>query len=76
MWREDGQVGTNHWLAIKPLMSGKGTAIWGTGGLEGGKYGDGVGMPDVSPWKMGLWLKDFKLETRIGEEITGDKMTE
>ena len=47
-WREDAQVGTNHWWAIEPLMSGKGTVIWGKGGLEGGRYGDGVGMPDVS----------------------------
>ena len=57
-------------------MSGKGTMIWGEGGLEGGKYGDGVGMADVSPWKMGLWLKGFTLETRIGEEIICDKKSD
>ena len=67
-WREDGQVGTNHWWAIDPLMSGKGTVIWGKGGLEGGKYGDDVGMPNINPWKMGLWLKDFQLDSPICED--------
>ena len=57
-------------------MKGKGTVIWGEGGLEGGKYGDGSGMPDINPWKMGLWLKDFQLEFPIGEEMTGDRKTD
>ena len=50
-WREDAKVGTSRWWAIDPLMLGKGAMIWGEGGLEGGKYGDDVGMPNVSPWK-------------------------
>ena len=57
-------------------MKGKGTVIWGEGGLEGGKYGDDVGMPNISPWKWGLWLKDFQLEFPIGEEIAADKKTD
>ena len=57
-------------------MRGKGAVIWGEGGLEGGKYGDDVGMPNISPWKMGLWLKDFQLDFSIGEEITRDQNTD
>ena len=75
-WREDAKVETSHWKGIDSVMKGKGTVIWGEGGLEGGKYGDGSGMPDINPWKMGLWLKDFQLEFPIGEEITGDKKTD
>ena len=75
-WREDAQVGTNHWWAIDPLMSGKGAVIWGNGGLEEGKCGDGVGMPDVRPWKMGLWLKDLRLQFPIGEDIVGNKKSD
>ena len=70
-WREDAKVGTDHWWATDPSMSGKGAVICGEGGLEGGKYGDDVGMPNINPWKRGLWLKDFRLEFPVGEDIVG-----
>ena len=57
-------------------MTGKATVIWGEGGLAGGKYGDDVGMPDISPWKIGLWIKDFSLDAEAGEEITRDKKSD
>ena len=57
-------------------MRGKGAVIWGEGGLDGGKNGDGVGMPHVNPWKMGLWLQDFQLEFPVGGEITGYEKTD
>ena len=75
-WHEDAIVGTSRWLSVDPVMSGKGAVIWGEGGLEGGRYGDDVGMPDISPWKMGLWLKDFRLEFPTSEQIMGDRKTD
>ncbi|KAK7691486.1 hypothetical protein QCA50_004885 [Cerrena zonata] len=75
-WREDALIGTNRWWGIDPLMKGKAAVIWGEGGLEGDKYGDNVGIPDLNPWKMGLWLKDFMLDFPTGEEIGGDKKTD
>lgn len=49
-------------------MKGKGGLFWAKGGLEGGKYGDDVLFPDVRPWSMGMWLKDFELEFPVSEE--------
>lgn len=46
---------------MDPEMKGKAGMFWSKGGLEGGKYGDGVGWPDVKPWSAGMWLRDFSL---------------
>ena len=72
-WHEDAIVGTSRWLSVDPVMSGKGAVIWGAGGLEGGKYGDDVGIPNINPCKMGLWIKDFKLVSPVGKTIMGGK---
>jgi len=72
-WREDGKVGTNRWWALTPAMSGKAGFLWSNGGLEGGKYGDNKGFPDVQPWSLGMWLKDFALEFEVGYEPGVDK---
>lgn len=60
-WRDDAMVGTDRWCAMDPTMKGKAGMFWSKGGLEGGRYGDGVGWPDVRPWAAGMWLRDFSL---------------
>lgn len=75
-WREDALVGTNRWCGMDPLMQCKAAIIWGEGGLEGGKYGDDVGMSDIKPWKMGMWLKDFQMDFPVSEEIGKDKKSD
>ena len=70
-WRDpsDGRVGTNRWCSLKPLMKGKMGPFWSQGGLPEGKYGDGVGFPNVKPWALGLWLRDFHLDFPVGTQV-------
>lgn len=56
--KHDELVGTSEWKAIKPEFRGKCEVVWGRGGLEGGKWGDGEGFPDMRPFLMGLVWKD------------------
>lgn len=71
----DGRVGTNRWCSLQPLMKGKMGPFWSNGGLLEGKYGDGIGFPDVKPWSLGLWLRDFHLDFSVGTQV-GDTTTE
>lgn len=66
-WKEDARVGTDQWSTIESGMTGKAGVFWAKGGLPGGKYGDGVGFPDVSLWSFGTWLRDFKLDFPVGK---------
>ncbi|TCD60368.1 hypothetical protein EIP91_010259 [Steccherinum ochraceum] len=66
-WRETGQVGTDSWLALTPVMKGKAGVFWAQGGLESRRYGDDVGFPDIKLWSLGMWLKDFELEFGISK---------
>lgn len=68
-WRENGLVGTDKWMSITPHMRGTAGFFRAKGGLEGGKYGDDDGFPDVSPWSIGMWLKDFAASFSEAEEI-------
>ncbi|KAI0075586.1 hypothetical protein K474DRAFT_1370916 [Panus rudis PR-1116 ss-1] len=67
-WKESAQVGTDRWWSLLFGMTGKAGLLWGEGGLEGGKFGNDVGFPDVRLIKLGMWLRDFRLSFPIGEE--------
>lgn len=75
---QDGaeRVGTDKWLRVKPLLQGKAGLAWGSGGLEGGEWGDDVGFPKVKLWSLGLWWKKvgvtFKVPDVLGEEEEED----
>ena len=71
-WREDGRVGTDHWLASAPVINGKAGLIWASGGLADGKFGDGVGFPDVKPFSFGMWLRDSVLEIEVSKQLDKD----
>ncbi|PSS29781.1 hypothetical protein PHLCEN_2v2929 [Hermanssonia centrifuga] len=68
-WKEDGMVGSDQWLGCPFVMKGKAGLFWGTGGLEGGKYGDEVGFPDVRPWSLGVWIPDADIYFATGDII-------
>ena len=52
------------------MMKGKAGFFRSQGALEGEKYGDDVGFPDVQPWKTGMWLTNFELEFYVGGDPT------
>lgn len=60
--KEDGQVGTENWVAFVSGMKGKAGFFKSRGGLDGGAYADNIGFPDVKPWSIGMWLREFELE--------------
>ena len=60
-------VGTDRWCMMPLLMKGKAGFARCKGGLDGGKYGDDEGFPDVQPWSLGMWLRDFELTFPVGE---------
>ena len=66
-WTEDACVGTDHWVSITPIMKGKAGFFRWTGGLQDGALADNVGFPDVQPWSLGMWLREFDLEFPAGE---------
>ena len=68
-WRENGLVGTDRWVSITPHMRGAAGFFRAKGGLEDAKFADGAGFPDVEPWSLGMWLKDFRATFLDGEEI-------
>ncbi|KAH8097115.1 hypothetical protein BXZ70DRAFT_944312 [Cristinia sonorae] len=72
-WREDGRVGTDKWWELTPGMKGKAGVVWAKGGLEGGKFGDGIGFPDVKLWSMGVWMRDFELDFGVGKMVGGSE---
>lgn len=51
-------------------MKGKAGFFRSGGALEDGQYGDGVGFPDVRPWKTGMWLTNFELDFYVGDDPT------
>ena len=69
-WKENGQIGTDHWWNLAPLMKVKSCFFHSLGSLNDWKYGDDFGFPDVKPWNTGMWLADFALEFYIGEDPT------
>ena len=68
-WREDAMVGTTEWYVVPWIVHGKAGLLRCRGGLPGGKYGDNGGFPDVQPWSLGMWLKDFGFEIPAGEHF-------
>ena len=68
-WREDALVGTEIWNQLPLLMKGKAGFFWGKGGLEGKKFGDNEGFPDVKPYSLGMWLRNFELDFPVGESF-------
>ncbi|KAI5803930.1 hypothetical protein EDC01DRAFT_726289 [Geopyxis carbonaria] len=56
------EVATTVWRRVKPEMRGRVRVVWGRGGLPGGRWGDGVGFPDVRPWGLGVAWRDMEIE--------------
>jgi len=52
------EVGTEKWAAVLPVLNGSGRIVKAVGALEGGKFGDGKGFPDVVPWSTGMCLEN------------------
>ncbi|CAE7226416.1 unnamed protein product [Rhizoctonia solani] len=50
-----GPVGTEQWCMVAPGFAGQVRVMYPEPGLEGGRYGDGVGFPDLQPMSVGLW---------------------
>ena len=71
-WKEDGRVGTETWLAFTSGMKGKAGFFRGAGGLPGGAFGNGIDFPDVKPWSLGMWVREFELNFPI-PEVLGKK---
>ncbi|KAJ3479950.1 hypothetical protein NLI96_g8694 [Meripilus lineatus] len=68
-WRENGQVGTDRWWSLAAQIKGKAGLFRAKGGLEGEKFGDNVGFPDVKPMSLGFWLPDAEMLFDVGEEV-------
>lgn len=68
-WRENGEIGTEEWIGITPHMRGKAGLFSAKGGLEGGKFGDGEAFPDITPWSVGMWMRDFRLTFPVGTDV-------
>ena len=73
-WHEDAMVGTDSWCSLPLLMKGRAGFFWHKGGLEGKKYGDNEGFPDVKPWSLGMWLRNFELDFTVGKHFGNKDM--
>jgi hypothetical protein len=56
---EPEDVGTTEWVSMRSVMQGKFRLASITPGLEGKQYGDGVGIPAISPWGVGAWTEEL-----------------
>jgi hypothetical protein len=66
---EAERVGTERWWGVVPYLRGKAGVAWGSGGLEGGNWGDDVSFPRVKPWSLGLWWKNVDVCFPQGEAV-------
>ncbi|QRV78562.1 hypothetical protein RhiJN_06577 [Ceratobasidium sp. AG-Ba] len=57
----NGLVGTEKWCTIIPSYSGEVRVMYPEPRLSEGKFGDGVGFPDVQPMSVGLWWPTAKI---------------
>ncbi|KEP48995.1 hypothetical protein V565_110650 [Rhizoctonia solani 123E] len=48
-------IGTEQWCIIEPGFVGQVRIMYPDPGLEGARYGDGIGFPDLQPMSVGLW---------------------
>ncbi|CAE6488302.1 unnamed protein product [Rhizoctonia solani] len=48
-------VGTEQWCMVAPGYAGQARIMYPEPGLEGARYGDGVGFPDFQSMSIGLW---------------------
>ncbi|CAE6527829.1 unnamed protein product [Rhizoctonia solani] len=48
-------VGTEQWCIVEPGFAGQVRVMYPEPGLEGARYGDGIGFPDLQPMSVGLW---------------------
>lgn len=56
------EVETDTWKSTLPVFRGKARVVKAVGALEGGKFGDGKGFPDVAPWSTGLCLENAMID--------------
>ncbi|KAF5317699.1 hypothetical protein D9619_012643 [Psilocybe cf. subviscida] len=56
------EVGTDKWAALLPVLKGNARIVKVVGALEGGKFGDGKGFPDVMPWSTGMCLENATID--------------
>ena len=73
-WKQDALVGTDEWNVVPWRVYGKAGLMRSSGGLPGGNYGDNEGFPDVQPWSLGMWLRDFGFTIPVGEHFTDKKV--
>jgi hypothetical protein len=48
-------IGTEEWCKVNVSYAGQTQVMYPEPGLERGRYGDGVGFPDLQPLSIGLW---------------------
>ncbi|KAG8686268.1 hypothetical protein FRC09_014250 [Ceratobasidium sp. 395] len=56
-----GLVGTEKWCTIAPEFAGEVRVLYPEPGLPDGRFGDGLGFPDVKPMSVGLWWPTAKI---------------
>ncbi|KAJ1305154.1 hypothetical protein OPQ81_000188 [Rhizoctonia solani] len=57
----NGPIGTEKWCTVDVGYSGHVRIMYPEPGLEGARYGDGIGFPDLQPMSIGLWCPKVDL---------------
>ncbi|KAF8714642.1 hypothetical protein RHS03_00282, partial [Rhizoctonia solani] len=60
-------VGTEKWCMVNPGYAGQAQVIYPEPGLERGRYGDGIGFPDLQPMSIGLWWPKVEIQFPLAE---------
>ncbi|KAF8747336.1 hypothetical protein RHS02_00272, partial [Rhizoctonia solani] len=65
-------MGTEKWITVEVENDGYVKIMYPEPGLIGGRYGDGIGCPDIEPMSIGLWCPkaSVHLFTHIGTPLT------
>ncbi|QRW20728.1 hypothetical protein RhiXN_05717 [Rhizoctonia solani] len=65
-------MGTEKWITVEVENEGYIKIMYPEPGLIGGRYGDGIGCPDIEPMSIGLWCPkaSVHLFTHIGTPLT------
>lgn len=70
-------VSTEQWCSIESTYKGQPRIMYPEPALDGGKFGDGIGFPDVKPLSVGLWWPqaEIKFPDPIILDLAEDKKT-
>ncbi|GAB1521184.1 hypothetical protein RhiTH_004275 [Rhizoctonia solani] len=60
-------VGTEKWCMVNPGYAGQAQVMYPEPGLERGRYGDGIGFPDLQPMSIGLWWPKVEIQFPLAE---------